>query len=122
MVYLARSPLLRHLVGWVFATMSFALPVHRLRETRTLIAFYHPRPIYPVHVLLVPKKALPSLAEISPEDQEFLVDLFECVQSLVAELNLEPYGYRLIANGGKYQDIPQLHFHLVSEKTDSAPG
>jgi len=74
--------------------MSFALPVHRLRETRTLIAFYHPRPSNPVHILLVPKKALPSLAALTPDDQEFLVDLFECVQSLVAELNLEPFGYR----------------------------
>ena len=122
MVYLARLPLFRRLVGWMFATMSFALPVHRLRETRTLVAFYHPRPSNPVHILLVPKKALPSLAALTPDDQEFLVDLFECVQSLVAELNLEPFGYRLIANGGKYQDIPQLHFHLISEKTDLAPG
>jgi histidine triad (HIT) family protein len=121
MVYLARLPLLRHLVGWIFATMSFALPLHRLRETRTLIAFYHPRPSYAVHILLVPKKALPSLVALTPDDQEFLVDLFQCVQSLVAELNLEPCGYRLVANGGKYQDIPQLHFHLISETIHSVP-
>lgn len=96
--------------------MSFALPVHRLRESQTLIAFNHPQPAYPVHILLVPKKALPSLASLTSDDREFLVDLFQCVQSLVAELDLEAAGYRLIVNGGKNQDIPQLHFHLISDK------
>ena len=36
------------------------------------------------------------------------------VQSLVAELDVEGPGYRLIVNGGGYQGVPQLHFHLVS--------
>ena len=40
------------------------------------------------------------------------------MNSLVAELQLEKRGYRLIANGGAYQDVPHLHFHLVS---DGAP-
>jgi diadenosine tetraphosphate (Ap4A) HIT family hydrolase len=40
----------------------------------------------------------------------------QVIQSLVVEFRLEEIGYRLIVNGGKYQDVPQLHFHLVSEK------
>ncbi len=63
---------------------------------------------------VVPKKALVSLAALTPADSAFMVDLFAAVQSLVAELHLEQAGYRLIANGGAYQDFPQLHFHLVS--------
>jgi histidine triad (HIT) family protein len=94
--------------------MSFALPVQRLRETNTLLAFHHPRPAYRVHILLVPKRAIPGLAALNPADQAFLSDLIACVQSLVAELGLEAGGYRLIANGGAYQDLPQLHFHLVA--------
>jgi len=112
---LARSRLGRRLTGWFFAYMSFLIPVHRLRETPTLMAFEHPRPSYPVHILLVPKRAVPSLEGLGPEDADFMVDLFSVVQSLVAEFNLGERGYRLIANGGKYQDIPQLHFHLISE-------
>ena len=95
--------------------MSFAIPVHRLRETRALIAFYHPRPTYPVHILLVPKQAIINLSELTPADAPFLIDLFQTVQELVRELGLESGGYRLIVNGGKYQDVPQLHFHLVSD-------
>ena len=96
--------------------MSFAIPVHRLRETKTLIAFYHPKPSYAVHILLVPKQAVTSLMALEPDDAAFLTDLIATMQSLVRELNLEPAGYRLIANGGEYQDVPQLHFHLVSGK------
>lgn len=111
---LARSPAGRFLVGWIFANMTFALPVQRLRETETLLAFYHPRPAYPVHILLVPKKALAGLEALGPDDGPFLADLMGTVQSLVTELKLEAEGYRLIANGGRFQDVPQLHFHLVS--------
>ncbi|NJM39812.1 MAG: HIT domain-containing protein [Anaerolineae bacterium] len=97
--------------------MSFVIPVHRLRETHTLIAFYHPKPSYAVHILLVPKRAVFSLMALAPDDAAFLTDLMTTVQSLVRELNLELAGYRLIANGGEYQDVPQLHFHLVSGQT-----
>lgn len=98
-----------------FAYMSFAIPFERLRETATLLAFYHPRPAYPVHILLVPKRPYRSLLDVDPQDDDFLRDLFTTVQTLVREMGLEEGGYRLIANGGAYQDIPILHFHLVSE-------
>lgn len=100
--------------------MSFAIPVQRLRETQTLIAFYHPRPSYPLHVLLVPKKPVTSLKEFDPTDTAFLVDLYSTVQSLVDEFHLP--AYRLIVNGGEYQDFPQLHFHLISDFVGTGIG
>jgi histidine triad (HIT) family protein len=99
-------------IGWIFAHMTFAIPVKRLRETKTLLAFYHPKPAYPFHVLLVPKKAVASLKDLDPTDISFLTDLFSAVQGLVNEFQLP--AYRLIINGGEYQDFPQLHFHLIS--------
>ena len=104
----------RALLGWVFAHMSGAIPVQRLRETPTLIAFYHPRPSYPVHILLVPKRAIADVAALTPADADFMLDLFAAVRSLVDELKLAPGGYRLITNGGPNQGVPQLHFHLVA--------
>ncbi len=101
--------------------MSFAIPVHRLRETDTLLAFHHPQPSHPVHIVLVPKKALASLAALTPADAPFMLDLFASVQSLVTELGLEQTGYRLITNGGPYQSVPQLHFHLISESAAPPP-
>ena len=112
---------LQHMVSWIFAHMSFLIPVQRLHETKNLLAFHHPSPIYPVHILIIPKRALTSLADLTPRDTDFTVDLFIVVQNLVKEFNLEPQGYRLICNGGAYQNVPQLHFHLVSgTPTDSS--
>lgn len=101
------------LIGWIFARLSFAIPVKRLRETESLMAIYHPKPSYPFHILLVPKKAVKSLMEIDASDSAFLTDLYSTVQGLVEEFHLT--AYRLIVNGGEYQDFPQLHFHLISE-------
>ncbi|MCC6499230.1 MAG: HIT domain-containing protein [Anaerolineales bacterium] len=93
--------------------MSFVIPVKRLRETEILMAFYHPKPSYPFHVLLVPKRSVKTLMEFDTSDSDFLADLISTVQSLVEEFHLG--AYRLVVNGGEYQDFPQLHFHLISE-------
>jgi histidine triad (HIT) family protein len=113
--HIALTPIGHTIIGWFFAHLSFMLPVKRLRETSTLIAFNHPKPAYPVHILLVPKKALPGLGDLSPADDAFLLEVFQTVVSLAEELNLSARGYHLIVNGGKYQEVPQLHFHLISE-------
>ncbi len=101
------------IIGWMFEHMSFAIPVQRLRETDVLMAFHHPRPAYKFHVLLVPKKAVATLMEVDPKDAAFFAELYSTVQSLVDEFHLS--AYRLIVNGGEYQDFPQLHFHLISD-------
>lgn len=111
---LARSRWAGRFMGWVFAHMSFLLPVERLYESETLVAFRHPLPSYPVHILIVPKRAYASLLDVPAGDGAFLADLMSAVQKLVRELNLEVQGYRLIANGGAFQDVAQLHFHLVA--------
>jgi histidine triad (HIT) family protein len=93
--------------------MSFVIPVNRLRETSNLLAFHHPSPSYAFHVLIVPKRQVDSLTKLDPEDTAFLTDLYATVQSLVNEFQLN--AYRLVVNGGAYQDFPHLHFHLISE-------
>ena len=93
--------------------MSFAVPVKRLRETPNLIAFHHPSPSHKLHLIIVPKKQVQTLADLDPGDTAFLTDLYATVQSLVKEFELK--AYRLIVNGGEYQDFPHLHFHLISD-------
>ena len=118
----ARSGLAKYLLGWVFAHMSFALPVKRLHETEQVIAFFHPQPSHPVHILLVPKRQIASLMALTADASDFYRDLFATVQRLVRQFDLERGGYRLIANGGAYQDVPHLHFHLVSDAGADAEG
>lgn len=112
---LSRTWLGSLLVGWLFAHFSFAIPVKRILETDTLLAFHHPQPSYPIHVLLVPKRKYKTVIDISGEDTELMKDIFEAVKQLVEMYGLEKSGYRLITNGGNAQDVPQLHFHLIGE-------
>jgi len=83
------------------------------------MAFHHPKPSYPFHIILVPKKSVKSLMDFDLRDSTFLTDLYSTVQSLVDEFQLT--AYRLIVNGGEYQDFPQLHFHLVSPHPNPSP-
>ena len=112
---LARLRISRFILGWVLAHMSFLIPAERLLENGNVIAFYHPTPSYPLHILLVPKNSVESLLALPPESR-FLDDLLEAVQILIKRFNLEQHGYRLITNGGPFQEVPQLHFHLISEQ------
>ncbi len=91
------------------------LPVKRLRETDTLIAFKHPKPDYPVHILLMPKLKLPNFMALEANDPAFMANVVSTAQSLVEEFGLAEKGYRLIVNGGSNQHFPHLHFHLISE-------
>ncbi len=112
----ARSRLGRHLVTWGLTTMSFALPIEKLRQTPTLLAFHHPKPAYPLHILIVPRAPIANLSALTPDNTAFLTDLLTTTQSLITEFDLERHGYRLICNGGPNQDIPHLHFHLISDR------
>lgn len=102
------------LIRFFFGPLRFLLPLKRLRETKTLLAFHHPRPAYPFHAILVPKKPTTSLMAIGPDDGQFLMETLHTVQDLVDEYQLESQGYRLIVNGGKFQQFPLLHFHLIA--------
>lgn len=109
---LANTPPGRFMIGWIFVHMSFVLPAKRLLEMDTLLAFYHPKPAHPFHVILVPKEDIRSFADLQSDDP-FLAELVAAVHSLVDEFHLS--AYRLIVNGGEYQEFPYLHFHLVSD-------
>lgn len=110
---IARSRWGGQVAGWCFSFMSFALPVKRLIETERVIAFEHPKPAWPVHLLIVPKKQVAGLEQITGEESQLLGEIFSVIRQLVGTLGLRQY--RVIVNGGDYQEVKQLHFHLVAE-------
>lgn len=103
------------LLHFVFSHFTFAIPTERLLETTELIAFYHPSPSYPLHIIIVPRARIKSLSDLGEMHYGFMIGLFEAVGELVDRFDLRSVGYRLIANGGKDQEVDYLHFHLISE-------
>ena len=116
LITVARNAILGRWIGCVFEYMSNLLPVKRVIETDELIVFWHPTPSYEVHLLIVPKKAVKDFSSMDAHGSFWLV-LPSVVQDLVQKFELVHKGYRLITNTGEYQDVKQLHFHLISGET-----
>ena len=92
------------------------IPVKKVYEDKLTFAFYHPKPLWQVHMVIVPKKKISVLGDAENSDFKIIGHLCSVAAKLIKQLHLELEGYRLITNGGKYQKIKYLHFHLVSGK------
>ncbi len=86
-----------------------------LIENKHWRAFHHPQPDYPLHIVILPKGSLTNLLDAPDGEEDFYVDLFQLVRTLIYDFRLGERGYRLITNGGPNQTIPQWHWHLVSD-------
>jgi histidine triad (HIT) family protein len=110
---LARGRIGGLMAGWSIAHMSDLMPINKIYETELTIAFDHPTPAHATHILIVPKANVGTFTEL--RDKDIQHDIFSSAQYLIDKLGLAETGYRLIVNGGEYQDIKQLHFHLISD-------
>ena len=104
----------RKALAWLFVHAPRTVPISPLRETRNWLAFCHPAPSYPVHIVILPRKPWKDWLEVTVEDPEVLTEFVTLTQSMIRDFELTPAGYRLIMNGGPNQTFPHLHFHLVA--------
>lgn len=111
---LAKSPVGDLIVGTAFGRLSGLLPVTRVKETDKVIAFWHPKPFWKKHILLVPKKAIKSLTGLKEEDYAYIMEIYRVAKEIVEEFNWVDTGYTILANGGARQEVNQVHFHLCS--------
>ena len=104
------------IVGLAFGKFSKLLPVKRVKETNKVIAFWHPKPFWEKHIVLVPKKAIKSISALTPEDSDYISDIYLTAKKIVQEFGWEKNGYTILVNGGDRQEVGQIHFHLQSGK------
>jgi histidine triad (HIT) family protein len=94
--------------------LSGKTEVEKVLETKNVLAYYHTRPFYQVHIVAIPKKHIPSLTNMEENDQGILFELIEVIQKVAADVE-ENYGAcRVITNLGRYQESKHLHWHIVS--------
>lgn len=115
----ARTGVLDAAVRLGFAHLSWLLPVRRVCDTRDVIAFQHPRPAWPRHILFVPKIPIRSLRTVRPEQVAPLRRLIQLALDFASREGFDRDGFALLVNGGAYQDIGQLHFHLAGGLRDA---
>jgi histidine triad (HIT) family protein len=94
------------------------IPSKKVYEDEDFIVFHDIHPAAPVHLLLVPRKHVESLQDVSSEDAIWLGRMVSLAPQLAAENGCRPGpegGFRLVANSGKDggQEVPHLHFHIL---------
>ncbi|ATH95126.1 HIT family hydrolase [Bacillus glycinifermentans] len=94
--------------------LSGKTKVNKVMETENVLAYYHTRPFYPVHIVAIPKKHIPSLITLEEEDQELLLELLDVIKKVARMVTEENGACRVITNLGAYQDSKHLHWHIVS--------
>jgi len=93
---------------------SAAIPVTRLYEDDLTLAFPDINPQAPTHILIIPKRHIPSLAHTTPADASLLGNLLTTAAE-VARLQNLANGYRVVLNTGSDggQTVDHLHLHLL---------
>lgn len=89
-------------------------PAEVIYQDKLVMAFKDIKPAAPVHILIIPRKHISSLAEAQEEDKDLLGHILLVANKLAQQLGLEG-GFRLINNCGADggQVIFHLHFHLI---------
>lgn len=91
------------------------IPATIVYEDELVIAFKDIRPLTPVHILIVPKKEIPTVNDVTPEDEAALGRLFTVAAKIAAENGIAESGYRLMINCNKdaRQEVFHLHMHIL---------
>lgn len=110
----ARTPLGGAAARFAFAHTPSLIPVARLYEDDDTLAFRHPRPMFPSHLLVVPKKRVPTLLDLLGAGHEHLTAAVLHAADRAAEAAGVSEPYTIVVNGGRRQDVRQVHFHVVA--------
>ena len=91
------------------------IPGERIHEDDQMIAIRDINPQAPVHLLLIPKRHIVSLVDLTPSDHALLGSLVFAAVALAEREGLAGRGFRLLVNSGPEggQTVPHLHFHLL---------
>lgn len=94
-------------------------------EDEKVVAFKDIDPQAPVHLLIVPKKHIPTILDLEDKDQELVGYIYQVAGKLARDLEIANDGFRLVSNcneaGG--QSVYHIHFHLLGgRKMQWPPG
>ena len=101
------------------------IPADIVYETEQVLAFRDINPQAPAHVLIVPKKPIATINDLSAADAELIGQMFLAAKQIASDLGVAESGYRTVMNcnrdGG--QDVFHIHLHfLAGRQMDWPPG
>lgn len=98
------------------------IPADIVYEDDLCLAFRDIAPKAPTHLLVIPKKVIPSVADIGDDDKLLVGHLYTVIRDLAARLGLKN-GFRVVVNSGPDagQSVDHLHLHLLGGRGLSWP-
>ena len=105
-----------HMSDCIFCKIALRqIPSEIAYEDDEIIAFKDIQPLAPVHLVVIPKKHLRSLNDITPEHETLIGHLLGVIRRLASEFGVAESGYRVVTNTGTDggQVVGHLHFHLL---------
>ncbi len=97
------------------------IPAKIAYEDDQYIAIHDIQPAAPVHLLVIPKKEIPTLNDLKPGDEEIVGGLFLVAQKLMRELGHTDYRAVFNCGPGAQQSVFQLHLHVMAGRKFSWP-
>ena len=91
------------------------IPANIVYQDELVTAFRDIAPQAPTHILIIPNKLIPTVNDVTPEDETTLGHLFNVAAKIAKEEGIAEDGYRLIMNCNKHggQEVFHIHMHLV---------
>jgi histidine triad (HIT) family protein len=91
------------------------IPADIVFQDERVTAFRDINPQAPVHILIIPNKLIPTVNDVTPEDEAVLGHLFVVAKQVAEQEGIAANGYRLLVNCGKHghQEVFHLHLHLL---------
>ena len=91
------------------------IPTDILYQDEEVIAFRDINPVAPTHLLIIPKKHIPSLLHLPEVESSLIGDMVNTANQLAKREGIAESGYRLVINCGEQggQVVPHLHMHLL---------
>jgi histidine triad (HIT) family protein len=99
------------------------IPAEIVFEAEDFLAFRDVRPQAPVHVLIVPKRCIPRIAETGESDAALLGRMLVAAPAIARQLGVAESGFRLVINNGPDagESVPHLHIHLLGGRAMQWP-
>ncbi len=99
------------------------IPADIIYESDTAIAFRDINPQAPTHVLIIPRKHISTINEITADDQAIVGSLYSAAQDIAAEEGFADEGYRVVMNCNEAagQTVFHIHLHLLGGRAFSWP-
>lgn len=94
------------------------IPSDIVYEDDEVIAFKDIRPVTPVHILVIPKKHISSLVELTEEDEAVIGKIYTVINKVAKDADILEKGFRVIVNCGDDggQEVKHIHFHVLGGK------